>query len=104
MLHNSFDNKGQMVISDVRNYLLESGLQRAANAYDKAVSEVVSFELEGRYNNYFSKKVNRYLCEALISANSDNKADDSHVEILRSLIENYRNIYGLSTDDFEYNI
>ena len=104
MLHNSFDNKGQMVISDVRNYLLESGLQKAANAYDKAVSEVVSFEVEGRYNNYFSKKVNRYLCEALIAANFDSHADESHVAVLRSLIENYRNIYGLSTEDFEYNV
>lgn len=102
MLHNSFDNKSQIIISDVRNYLLESGLQHAANAYDKAISEVINFEINGTYSNYFSKKVNRYLCEALIGANSESKVNDKHVAILRSLIESYRNIYGLSTDDFEY--
>lgn len=105
MLHNSIDEKGQTVISQVRDYLLESGLQNCANAFDKAVSEVVSWETEGVYRNHYSKTVNRYLCEALLFANFDNRASKKQRLIMRSLIESYRNVYGLSTDDFgfEYN-
>lgn len=102
MLHNSFDNKSQAIISGVRNYLLESGLQNAANAYDKAISEVISFENEGIYNNYYSKRVNKYLCEALLCANVDHNSSELHRSLLRSLIENYRSIYGLPTDDFDF--
>lgn len=102
MLHNSFTEKEQSVISSMRDYLIESGLQKSANAFDKAISEVVSFEVEGRYNNHFSKDVNRYLCEALLCANSDCRCSDKQRLLFRSLIESYRRVYGLSTDDFEY--
>lgn len=102
MLHNSFTEKEQSVISSMRDYLIECGLQNSANAFDKAVSEVVSFEVEGRYNNHYSKIVNRYLCEALLCVNSDNRCTDNQRLLLRGLIESYRGVYGLPTDDFEY--
>ena len=106
MLHQTFNEKGQAVLSEMRNYLLESGLQNCANAFDKAVSEVVSFETEGNYRNYYSKKVNRYLCEALLHVNTDNRCSASKRALMRGLIESYRSIYDLSTEDFgfEYNI
>jgi hypothetical protein len=106
MLHQTFNEKGQAVLSEMRNYLLESGLQNCANAFDKAVSEVVSYETEGCYRNYFSKKVNRYLCEALLHVNTDNRCSSSKRALMRGLIESYRSIYDLSTEDFgfEYNI
>lgn len=106
MLHNSFDEKGQAVISQMRNYLLESGLQNCANAFDKALSEVITWETEGLYNNHYSKAVNRYLCEALLHVNTDNRCTRKQRLLVRSLIESYRGVYGLSTEDFgfEYNI
>lgn len=105
-MHNSFDEKGQAVLSEMRNYLLESGLQNCANAFDKAVSEVVSYETQGIYRNYYSKKVNRYLCEGLLHLNLDNRCSDVQRAIMRGLIESYRAVYNLSTEDFgyEYNI
>ena len=66
MLHHSFNEKEMSVISAMRDYLLESGLQNCANAFDKAVSEVITYETNGVYNNHYSKNVNRYLCEALL--------------------------------------
>lgn len=101
-MHNSFDKKGLVVLSEMKDYLLESGLQNCANAFDKALSEVISFETKGIYKNYFSKKVNRYLCEALLFANTDNKCLTKYRQLLRGLIESYRNIYNLSTNDFEF--
>ena len=47
MLHQVFNEKTQSVLSEMRDYLLESGLQNCANAFDKALSEVVSYETEG---------------------------------------------------------
>lgn len=102
MLHSVFNNKGQTVLSEMRDYLLESGLQNSANAFDKAVSEVVSYETEGLYRNYFSKKVNRHLCEALMYVNTDARSTGNQRAIMRGLIESYRSIYGLSTDDFDF--
>lgn len=106
MLHNTFNEKGLAVLSEMKDYLLESGLQNCANAFEKAVGEVVSYEVEGIYHNLFSKKINRYLCEALLHANTDVKCSSLNRKLLRSLIESYRGIYNLSTDDFgfEYNI
>jgi hypothetical protein len=106
MLHNSIDEKGQAVISHMRDYLLESGLQNCANAFDKALSEVVSWETQGLYRNHYSKTVNRYLCEALLHVNMDNRCTKKQRMLMRGLIESYRGVYGLSTDDFgfEYNI
>lgn len=106
MLHNSFDEKGQALISGMKNYLLESGLQNCANAFEKAVSEVVAWESTGLYNNHYNKNVNRYLCEALLHVNTDVRCSDKHRALIRSLIESYRDVYGLSTEDFgfEYNI
>lgn len=105
-MHNSFDEKGRMVLTEMRNYLLESGLQHSANAFDKAIGEVISFETDGIYRNYYSKKVNRYLCEALLHINMDPHVTSQKRTLMRGLIERYRNIYGLSTSDFgfEYNI
>lgn len=102
MLHNSFNEKEMSVISSMRDYLLECGLQNCANAFDKAISEVVSFESEGIYNNHYSKSVNRYLCEALLSINSDHRCTSNQRKLMRGLIESYRSVYGLPTDDFEY--
>jgi hypothetical protein len=102
MLHNSFTEKEQSVISSMRDYLIECGLQNSANAFDKAVSEVVSYETQGRYNSHYSKYVNRYLCEALLCVNSDVRCSDNQRLLLRGLIESYRSVYGLSTEDFEY--
>jgi hypothetical protein len=106
MLHNSFDEKGQALISEMKNYLLESGLQNCANAFEKAVSEVVAWESTGLYNNHYNKNVNRYLCEALLHVNTDVRCSNKHRTLVRSLIESYRDVYGLSTEDFgfEYNI
>lgn len=106
MLHNSFDKKAQTVLSEMKDYLLESGLQNCANAFDKAIGEVVAYETEGMYRNLFSKKVNRYLCEALLHVNTDTRCTKNQRVLLRGLIESYRGIYNLSTDDFgfEYNI
>lgn len=106
MLHNSFDEKGQALILEMRNYFLESGLQNCANAFEKAISEVVVWESTGFYNNHYNKNVNKYLCEALLHVNSDNKCSNKYRTLVRSLIESYRNCYGLSTEDFgfEYNI
>ena len=59
MLHTAFNKKGQTVLSEMKDYLLESGLQNCANAFDKAIGEVVAYETEGTYRNLFSKKVNR---------------------------------------------
>ena len=105
MLHQVFNEKTQSVLSEMRDYLLESGLQNCANAFDMALSEVVSYETEGVYRNHFSKKVNRYLCESLLHLNTDNKSSKNHRLIMRGLIESYRSIYDLSTEDFgfEYN-
>lgn len=105
-MHNSFDEKGIAVLTEMRNYLLEHGLQNCANAFDKAIGEVISFETDGIYHNYYSKKVNRYLCEALLHVNMDTHCNNIHRTLMRGLIENYRKIYGLSTADFgfEYNI
>lgn len=102
MLHHSFNEKEMSVISAMRDYLLESGLQNCANAFDKAVSEVITYETNGVYNNHYSKNVNRYLCEALLIVNSDNKCTANQRKLVRGLIESYRNVYGLSTEDFEY--
>jgi hypothetical protein len=102
MLHSAFNEKGQSVISGMRNYLLECGLQNHANAFDKAIAEVVSYETEGVYRNHYSKKVNRYLCEALLYVNTDVKTSNTQKKLVRGLIESYRNVYGLSTEDFGF--
>jgi len=105
MLHNSFNEKGQAVISEMRNYLLECGLQNCVNAFDKAISEVVCWESTGVYSNHYNKNVNRYLCEALLHVNTDCRCSNRQRTLMRGLIESYRNVYGLSTEDFgfEYN-
>lgn len=102
MLHHSFNEKEMSVISSMRDYLLESGLQNCANAFDKAVSEVITYETCGTYNNHYSKSINKYLCEALLILNSDTKCSENSRRLVRGLIESYRNVYGLSTEDFEY--
>lgn len=106
MLHNSFTEKGMAVLSEMKDYFLVNGLQDCANAFDKAVSEVVSYETNGVYRNHFSKKINRYLCEALLHVNTDTNCSFKQRKLVRGLIESYRSIYDLSTDDFgfEYNI
>lgn len=105
MLHTAFNQKGQMALSEIKNYLLTEGLQNCANAFDKAIGEVVMYETNGMYHDLFSKKVNRYLCEALLYANTDSKCSPTYRKLLRGLIESYRGIYDLSIDDFgfEYN-
>jgi hypothetical protein len=106
MLPSVFNEKSQTVLSSMRDYLLESGLQNSANAFDKALGEVVSYEIDGIYRNLFSKKVNRYLCEALLHINTDTRSTKAQKALMRGLIESYRGIYNLSTDDFgfEYNL
>lgn len=106
MLPSVFNEKSQTVLSSMRDYLLESGLQNCANAFDKALGEVVSFETDGVYRNLFSKKINRYLCEALLHLNTDVRASKTQRVLMRGLIESYRGIYNLSTEDFgfEYNL
>lgn len=102
MLHNSFNEKELSVISAMRDYLLENNLQNSANAFDKAISEVISFENTGRFNNYYSKSVNKYLCEALLAINSDARSTENQRKLMRGLIESYRDVYGLPVDDFEF--
>lgn len=103
MVHySSFNEKELKVISNVRNYLLESGQQACVNAFDKAITEVLSYNKTGYNSSNFSKKVNSLLCEALMIANYDSKCNNKYKKLICSLIESYRSAYGLPNDDFEY--
>lgn len=102
MVQSLFSEKESKVITSIRNYLLESGQQACAIALDKAISEIISFDSTGRYKNNYSNKTNSLLCEALIIANMDNSCSEQNKALLRALIESYREVYGLSTEDFEY--
>lgn len=52
-----------------------------------------------RVGNY-NKKINRWLTESLFLMNSDPNCPPQVIKITRKLIESYRDMNGMSTDDF----
>lgn len=101
--HN-YKELGQETINNIANYFLENAQQEYATAVRNAAGQVLAY-LNGNYSQRrFSRNVNRNLCEALFFMNSDPNCDYKKLIITRKLLENYRQLNGLPTDDFEAEI
>lgn len=86
-------------------YLQRKQLFECANAVAKAAGQVNCYQLRKPVRNKFSHAVNSALCEALIVMNSDIHCDTRNRDHVRSLIEAYRDMNGMSPlpdDDPDY--
>lgn len=90
----------QKAIDQVVAYLHENNQRSYATAVQNAAGRVITHESgQMRVGNY-SRKVNKWLTEALFMMNSDPYCPDHLINITRKLIESYRQMNGMSTDDF----
>lgn len=94
------NSKTQKAINKVVAYLQENNQRAYATAVQNAAGRVLTYESgEMRVGNY-NKKINRWLTESLFLMNSDPNCPPQVIKITRKLIENYRGMNGMSTDDF----
>lgn len=89
------------VVKPVVDYLLENNQKFAAQAIQNALGQVVSAQNGCQKNHSYSPSVNRYLCEALFFVNSDPQATTNNRLIIRKLLEEYRHINNMPTDDVD---
>lgn len=89
------------IVKPIVNYLYENNQKFAAQAVQNALGHVVSAEAGKQSARSYSPSVNRYLCEALYFVNSDPNAEHGSKLIIRKLLEEYRKINGMPTDDVD---
>lgn len=89
------------VVQPVVNYLLEHNQKFAAQAIQNALGQVCSANAGSKKNHSYSPSVNRYLCEALFFVNSDPDAPTNNRLVIRKLLEEYRHINNMPTDDVD---
>lgn len=99
-LHNHIE-LGQETINSIVNYLLENAQQDYATAVRNAAGQIIANENGNTALIRFSRSVNRNLCEALFYMNSDPNCSFEHLVVAHKLLENYRELHGMPTDDFE---
>lgn len=91
----------QEAVNDVVKYLHGWNKSLYATAVQNAVAYVRLFE-SGNYGfRQYRKNVNRHLCESLYFMNSDPDCPVQMKRTVRQIIENYRKMNGLPTDDFK---
>lgn len=94
------NSKTQKAINKVVAYLQENNQRAYATAVQNAAGRVLTYESgQMRVGNY-NKKINRWLTESLFLMNSDPNCPPQVIKITRKLIESYRDMNGMSTDDF----
>lgn len=97
---NDKSSKAQKAINSVVAYLHENNQRAYATAVQNAAGRVLTHETgEMRVGNY-NKKINRWLTESLFLMNSDPCCPPYVIKTTRKLIEAYREMNGMSTDDF----
>lgn len=88
-------------VNDVVKYLHGWNKSLYATAVQNAVAYVRLYE-SGNYGfRQYRKNVNRHLCESLYFMNSDPDCPVQMKRTVRQIIENYRKMNGLPTDDFK---
>lgn len=91
----------QEAVNDVVKYLHGWNKSLYATAIQNAVAYVRLYE-SGNYGfRQYRKNVNRHLCESLYFMNSDPDCPIQMKKTVRQIIENYRKMNGLPTDDFK---
>lgn len=89
------------IVKPIVDYLYENNQKFAAQAVQNALGHVASSEAGQQSHRSYSPSVNRYLCEALYFVNSDPNAEHNSKLIVRKLLEEYRRINGMPTDDVD---
>lgn len=93
-------SKMEKAINDVVTYFYNNHKQFYATAIQNAQGRVRLFESCGHPYREYRQSINRGLCEALFFMNSDPECNPTNIRFVRQLLESYRNMNGLSTDDF----
>jgi hypothetical protein len=91
----------QEAVNDVVNYFHMNNKKIYATAVQNAVGYVMVYE-SGNYGfRQFKHSVNNNLCESLYFMNSDPYCPVNLKKTVRQILENYRKMNGLPTDDFK---
>lgn len=96
-----YRNTVEDAVNGIVNYFLENAEQNYATAVRNAAGQVIAYSNGNTSQLRFSRNVNRNLCEALFFMNSDPNCDPKQLVLTRKLLESYREMNGLPTDDFE---
>ena len=88
-------------VNDVVNYFHSNNKRVYATAVQNAVGYVTLFE-SGNYGfKQFKHSINKNLCESLYFMNCDPYCHLNLKRTVRQILENYRKMNGLPTDDFK---
>jgi hypothetical protein len=91
----------QEAVNDVVNYFHMNNKKLYATAVQNAVGYVCLYE-SGNYGfKQYRHGVNKNLCESLYFMNSDPYCPINLKRTVRQILENYRRMNGLPTDDFK---
>lgn len=91
----------QTRLSKCVSYLQQCQLYECANAVAKAAGQVNCYQHGTPVREMFSQKVNSSLCKALFAMNSDPNCDTRNIKHVRSLIEAYRDMNGMPTNNYD---
>ena len=99
-MHNNYQ-KLQHVIEQAVNYFQINGKMNYATALRNATGYVLMYESGNHGYRQYRKDVNRNLCESLYFMNSDPYCPIHIKKTVRQVLESYRKMNGLSTDEFK---
>ena len=88
-------------VNDVVNYFHRWNKRIYATAIQNAVGYVRIYESGNRGFRQFKHSVNKNLCESLYFMNCDPNCPLKLKKTVRQILENYRRMNGLPTDDFK---
>lgn len=91
----------QTRLSKCVSYLQQRQLYECANAIQKAAGQVNCYQNNQLRGRSFSQLVNSKLCEALLVMNCDPHCDTRNTQHVRTLIENYREMNGMPSRDYD---
>lgn len=91
----------QTRLSKCVSYLQQCQLYECANAVSKAAGQVNCFQHGVPVREMFSQRVNSCLCKALFAMNSDPNCDTRNIKHVRTLIEAYRDMNGMPTNNYD---
>lgn len=90
----------QEAVNDVVNYFHSWNKRNYATAIQNAVGYVTLYE-SGNYGfRQYRHNINKHLCESLYFMNCDPSCPIQMKRTVRQILENYRKMNGLPTDDF----
>lgn len=91
----------QTRLSKCVSYLQQRQLYECANAIQKAAGQVNCYQNNQSRGRTFSQLVNSKLCEALLVMHCDPHCDTRNIQHVRTLIENYREINGMPSHNYD---